>query len=109
MAGLPDFENPPVIETVLGVQFAPLSRFTVPYFGLYWQKIKHEYDHFEVYPPLASLIEEFGTAVPSRPPPRQPQVSIELTNEPGIRCWFLDKSENNLIQVQQDRFVHNWK
>jgi len=105
VSGLPDFENPPVIETVLGVQFVPLDRFMVPHFGLYWQKIKQEYDHFQVFPPLANVIEEFGSAIPSR----LPQISVELINAPELRCWFLDKSENNLIQVQRDRFIHNWK
>ena len=29
--------------------------------------------------------------------------------QPEVRCWFVDKSQSRLIQVQRDRFVHNWR
>jgi len=39
MRMLPDFNEPPVIETVLGLQFDSLESFSIPHFGLYWSKI----------------------------------------------------------------------
>lgn len=101
---LPAFENPPVIETVLGVQFAPLESFTIPCFGLYWQRIRGRYPVQETQPALTRILEDFGTRLPVRPP-----LGIELVSQPEVRCWFIDASSTELIQVQRDRFIRNWR
>ena len=100
VAGLPDFDNPPVIETVLGVQFTPLPKFGIPHYGLYWEKIKKAYDHYEVHPPIVSVPDERGT---------DGEFLIDLARGPNFRCWFIDESNNNLIQLQKDRFILNWR
>ncbi len=102
---LPDYDNPPVVETVLGVQFAPLDAFSIAHIGLYWQTIRGSYPKCETYPPLSPIIEEFG--------PRKPQaeglaLGIEV-GEPLVRCWFMNQSENRLLQLQKDRFIQNWR
>jgi hypothetical protein len=51
---LPDFGAPPVVETALGVEFAPLRKWSVPHFGVFWNEIKSDYPRFEVQPALAS-------------------------------------------------------
>lgn len=101
---LPEFDNPPVIETALGVEFAPLSKWAIPHFGLYWAEIKNEYPHFEVQPPIASQIEKLG-----KPAKSPPLVTFELISQPTVRCWFIHKSHTRLLQIQNDRFVHNWR
>lgn len=35
---LPNFDNPPVIETILGVQFAQIPNLTSAHFGWYWRE-----------------------------------------------------------------------
>lgn len=90
---LPDFDNPPVIETVLGVQFTPLQSFSIPHYGIYWDKIRERYKQCQVHPPIAISINEMMNLAPSQ----------------NFRCWFVDESQNNLIQVQQDRFILNWR
>jgi uncharacterized protein (TIGR04255 family) len=97
-----DFSSPPVIETVLSVQFSPLHSFSVPHFGLYWEKIKGEFPRTEVKPPLGQVKEELRSSSLKRP-------EIEFVFEPVVRCWFLDKKGNQLIQVQNDRFIYNWQ
>jgi hypothetical protein len=57
---LPKFNRPPVVETVLGVEFAQLIRWGIPHFGLYWATIRNEYQHCPVREPLLSRIETFG-------------------------------------------------
>jgi uncharacterized protein (TIGR04255 family) len=32
-----------------------------------------------------------------------------IESPPTPRCWFLNQEETELIQVQPDRFVHNWR
>ena len=103
LAPLPRFSSPPVIETVLGVEFAPLEKWSVPYFGLLWHDIRHHFPKIEVKPPLDSQIEKFEQ-------PRQPGGSrFELLAEPEIRCWFIDAHDRTLVQVQKNRFTYNWR
>lgn len=101
---LPDFNEPPVIETVLGVQFSPIKNFSIPHYGLYWAKIRNDYPQYTVQPALDPVIERFE-------PESQPEfkIGVELVSAPEIRCWFIDRSETRLIQVQKDRFIHNWR
>lgn len=102
---LPDFADPPVIETVLGVEFAPLSKWGIPHFGLFWHEIKGEYPRFEVQPPLDSQIERFGKPTKLL----LPHIKFELVTQMPARCWFIHQSETRLLQVQNDRFIHNWR
>lgn len=98
----PDFDDPPVIEVVLSVQFEPLSLFATAQFGRLWEYYRDEFPKTEDKPALQQVIERFGV--------RPPSFSIELGIEPRpLRCWFKQKDETELIQVQQDRFVFNWK
>ena len=101
---LPEYGSPPVIETVLGVQFSPLSSFQVPHFGLFWNRIRRAYPLVEVQPPLSPMFEQFapkGTG-------GEIQVRFE-EGQPDVRCWFKNQEETQLIQVQRDRFVVNWR
>jgi uncharacterized protein (TIGR04255 family) len=98
------FEAPPVAETILGVQFVPLRKLTLPYQGLFWSKVRRRYPRQEVHPPLPHTAQEsfMGLVV-------QPSISLELTSEPDARCWFIDDSSTQLIQIQRDKFIRNWR
>jgi uncharacterized protein (TIGR04255 family) len=89
------------VETVLGVSFAPLEGWSIPHFGLFWNEIKSEYPNFDVQPAL--------------PPPVSPQVGLEagpifriMPPVQSQRCWFFNNSRASLLQLQHDRFLHNW-
>lgn len=98
---LPDFEKPPVIEVVCGVQFQQLKDLTTPHFGLLWERFKPEYSSCKEVNPLTPTIEKFGES---------PKVSFEITEVPPLpRIWFLNKEDTGIIQIQQDRFLHNWR
>src|SRR5208283_4765348 len=101
---LPDFGNPPVVETVLGVEFAPLSKWGIPHFGLFWNGIRDEYPRFEVQPPLESAPEKF-----TKQDKLLPQISFQLVSHIPVRCWFVHQSDARLLQVQNNRFIHNWR
>jgi uncharacterized protein (TIGR04255 family) len=98
-----DFERPPVTETVLGVQFAPLRALTLPYFGLFWEDIRDRYPGHEVKPPLSPVEEDFSQ------PPKPTRLSLEVSSELDARCWFIDQTTTKLIQLQRDRFIRNWR
>ena len=89
------FENPPVVEVVFGVAFATIQKFCTPYVGRLWQSLGPEFNKAE---DVALL------AAPSSP------AQLDLSEPmPWPRVWLISKDEQNLIQVQKDRFLYNWK
>jgi uncharacterized protein (TIGR04255 family) len=100
-ADLPDFDSPPITETVFGVQYSTEHRVGLPELGLYAEMVKGEFPRLELRPPLGSWAE-------ARQAPRG---SLEVIHgaPPLPRCWFIDEPGNRLIQLQEDRFVHNWR
>lgn len=98
---LPDYESPPVIEVVCGILFKSIDKLLAPYFGLLWEKYKPEYPICREVPPLTPVIERFD---------EPPRVDLQLADVPPLpRIWFVHKNDNGIIQIQRDRFLHNWK
>jgi uncharacterized protein (TIGR04255 family) len=101
-SNLPEYARPPVTEVVIGVQFNTIEAFTAVHPGLYWQRVRNSYPKVNVQPPLSPVLELFGD--------EKPKVEAKLSSIPPLpRCWFLDDSQNRLVQIQPDRFLHNWK
>lgn len=96
----PKYDHPPVTEVVCGVVFAPLKGLLAPHLGLLWEKYKPEYAECQEAPPLAIQVEG--------PPSAQTEVGF-LEIPPLPRVWFIEPSGNRLVQVQRDRFHHNWR
>ncbi len=102
---LPDFENPPVIEVVLGFQFDEISELDTPHLGLLWSKFRTRFPRTEDHSPLDPVFESF------EPEQIRPLgLKIEYLHKPPIpRCWFLNNEGTELVQVQNDRIIHNWR
>jgi len=105
-ADLVDFDSPPVTEVVLGVQFNNLERFLSPHLGVVWSEFKDEFPIVEEHPYLPPTFETFGApaafVIPSM------NFQIELRPE-MLRVHFLNQQKTELLQVQRDRFLHNWR
>jgi uncharacterized protein (TIGR04255 family) len=102
---LPDFSDPPLAETVLSVHFDRLSALRTAHFGLYWDEIRTRFPKTEEQGELPPVVERF----PEQP---QPMVGIQfeaLGAPPPPRFWFIDDKGTELIQVQRDRFIKNWR
>lgn len=103
MTLLPEYGRPPVVEVAIGVQFAPLAGLSVGHVGLYWATIYDSFPRVEEQTPIIHVVE------PPHGPP-ETVIAFQLTDKPGLpRTWFLDASGNRVIQVQRDRFLHNWR
>jgi len=102
---LPEFDNPPVSEVALSVEFIPVDGWKSPYWGLFWGKIREEYPDVQVHHPLRSQIEVFGSDFWADRPPFQ----VAISEADLVRFWFLSKPANRLVQVQRDRFITNWR
>jgi uncharacterized protein (TIGR04255 family) len=99
--GLPAYENPPVVEVVCGVLFNPFQLLFAPHLGLLWEKYKSEYPNCREVPPLPPVIEQFE---------EPPKMELQIADVPPLpRVWFMHVSDNGIIQVQRDRFLHNWR
>lgn len=97
----PEFNNPPVNEVVLSLQFEPIVGFDTAHIGLLWQKYRRAYPKTTTKGQINPVIEGFEK-------PRQQTLSFKVV--PDVpRCWFENKAGTELIQVQQDRFLFNWK
>jgi uncharacterized protein (TIGR04255 family) len=95
---LPKFRRPPLIEVVHGVQFDRLQM-TVIHPGLFYAQIRDEFPK--------------SRTVPALPPLALTQPSAQSIQfaDPGEvpRAWFLDENEINLVQLQADRLLLNWR
>lgn len=102
---LPDFERPPLNEVVLGVQFKPVLGYQQIRAGEVWSLFRNDFPIVREVPALPPSFETFGPAVAPLG-----QVNLQLVaGASHDRFWFLSQNEEELIQFQQDRFLHNWR
>lgn len=102
---LPEFDNPPVGEVVLSIQFEPLQSLNAAQLGYIWSLFKAEFPKATQKTPIEPVIEKFTD--------KSAQIgkgfSFTLVNDDLVpRMWFKNESETDLIQVQRDRFLRNW-
>lgn len=101
--GLPDFGDPPLVETALSLQFESLQAFSLVHVGMLWNEFRTSFPRVEEHPPLGGARETFRVPSPA-------SVGVTIERKPPLpRVWFLNESRSQLIQVQEDRFIHNWR
>jgi len=102
---LPEYERPPLVEVVLSVQFAPLPGITIAHLGLLWGRFRDQFPQVEEHAPLPRVYEALDS-----PRALEARVSFEVADRPpSPRLWFVKGEGSELIQVQADRFIHNWR
>lgn len=103
---LPEFDRPPVTEVVLSLQFAELRNYRSVHAGLLWSRFRRAgFTDFSEHSPIEPRFETFG-------PPETPQPKLKIVARdemPAPRVWFVKKGGNELVQVQADRFIRNWR
>jgi uncharacterized protein (TIGR04255 family) len=102
---LPEFDNPPVVETVLSVQFGPLPQLQTAHLGLLWGEYRKHFPRTEERPTVEPVIERF----PEVAPPRLGLKLQAFDRPPVPRLSFTNTQGNEMIQVQNDRFTKNWR
>jgi len=104
---LPEFENPPVVEVAISLQFKPFELIRAAHFGILWESLRREgFSRVEDHGELEPAFEEFGTKSGGRV-----GVRFQAFDDapPLPRIWFLNQARNELIQVQRDRLIVNWR
>jgi uncharacterized protein (TIGR04255 family) len=96
------FEHPPVSEVVLGAQFAKpvvdlevLANFAV--------RVKEALPARQQHEALVPTEESFA------PPARAPRIQVRAATPVMPRTWFISADERQLVQLQGDRLVLNWR
>jgi uncharacterized protein (TIGR04255 family) len=98
---LPDYGDPPVNEVVIGVQFNRTA-ITGAHIGLFWEELRDEFPKASEQPPLEPKIEPLQLRHFSAP-------ILELTFWRGSRYWLTSEDDVQLIQIQADRLLYNWR
>src|SRR5260370_41983411 len=103
---LPEFEQPPVVEVAISLQFKSLESLRSPHFGLLWDAFRSDgYSRIEEHAELEPAFEEFETSP-------TPKVGIRGQSfddaPPPSRIWFLNEPLNELIQGKRARRIVMW-
>lgn len=101
---MPSFRRPPVIETVLGVQFEPLRKMTNAHLGAFWKTLGPEWMKVRDVPSLEPELEFFGDEQTWG----QFGGRLKLTSDPASRIQVRNDTEDRMIQVQNGRLHYNW-
>ncbi len=101
---LPHFENPPLTETILGVQFDPVRKLRTGHLGQFLGGLGQEWEQLHDAPPLGQTHEH----VEPDPDwvPRDVQLQLTLPGASRLRARRTDRSR--MVQVENGWFVYNW-
>lgn len=87
----------------MSIQFDALRELRQAHIGLLWTELRDDYPIIEDRPAIDPVFESFEE-------PIRPAFKFEIsTSAPVLRALFLSEDRQRLLQVQTDRFVHNWR
>ena len=93
--------KPPVVETVLTVQFSDLPNWKSIHHGLYYEHIRDKYPEFEQIAEIPPIIESFP------PVPRRMMLEFRSRVDEGCASYTSQK-KTELVRVQKNRFAYHW-
>ena len=100
----PSYEQPPVVETVLGVQFDRLPSLKNAQVGAFWKSLDtSEWPTIVDAPPLPPQSEVFTKAAKWAK-----GIQLQLSQDSSSRLQIKSKDDDRMIQVQNGRLHFNW-
>ncbi len=104
MGPLPDYETPPVVETILGVQFELLPGFRNAHLGGFWKTLDtEEWPNVWDAPLLPPQFEQFAESFKW-----VPGIQFQFTQNPTSRLQIKNRDGDRMIQLQNGRLHFNW-
>ena len=97
------WNRPPVIEVVLGVQFAPLEQFNNGHLGWFWRQLRGDYPNANDSAPIPPVIESFG----NEPEFGFPGIGF-ATMRGDSRLRMVSTDGSRMVQLQNGWLVVNW-
>jgi uncharacterized protein (TIGR04255 family) len=103
-SALPKYDHPPVVETILGVQFEPIAGLHSAHLGAFWATLGAEWPSTEEATPLEPQFERFDDGA------RWAELGLRLRLSalPQPRIRIRNAANNRMIQLQNGRFIVNW-
>ncbi|OGT20931.1 MAG: hypothetical protein A2V90_00110 [Gammaproteobacteria bacterium RBG_16_57_12] len=103
---LPKFDNPPVIETILSAQFEHLDIFSNAHAGWFWKNyLDNQWIQVQEVPRIDDQFERFGNErgwILNR--------GLRIAHAPqSERTQIIRSDWQRMIQVQDSRFIYNWR
>lgn len=96
------FDRPPVVETVLGVQFAPLPKLTTAILAAFWKELGENWPDITVVPELVPQFETFGDISAW-------QGGFLRLSQTPLACFQIKNAQGDrMVQIQNGRFHYNW-
>ena len=98
------FEKPPVVETVLGVQFDRIRHLKTAHLGVFWKRLGSYWCKVDDAPSIEPQIEKFGekeTWTPSG-------IRWRVSPEADIRLQLRNEDRDRMVQIQNGRLHYNW-
>jgi uncharacterized protein (TIGR04255 family) len=101
----PEYDRPPVVETILGVQFQPLAKFSNGHLGAYWKILgSKDWPTLTDAPPLEPQFEQFTEEARWIPA----GVLMKLSQDLSSRLQMKNEKGDQMIQLQNGRLIFNW-
>jgi uncharacterized protein (TIGR04255 family) len=101
---LPSFTSPPVGEVVIGIQFEQLHGLDARHIGKVAEAFSGRLPSFAAHPLLDPQIERFDRLPAGIP------FGFSMVEPPVFpRLWFMRGDGSELVQIQRDRLMHNWR
>lgn len=102
---LPQFRDPPLIETALSLQFSPIPELRSTHLASFWMRHRDAFPITEDAEPIASQKVLFGADIlRASGPPR-----IQLSTPRQSRLQMVSEDLCRMVQVQNGRLVFNWR
>lgn len=103
---LPDFRQPPLVEVAIGAQFEEIDGFRSIHYGAVADEFISDYAKVEDKQTLQPTFEVFGGSAIFGD---KPAFRLETADYILPRLWLISENEGRIIQVQNNRFILNWK
>ncbi len=101
---MPRFDNPPVVETVMGVFFRPLAGFTIAERSIFWSQLRSEFPAVEEKPPVDEVQESFDENTINAA-----GIRWQIEEFPPVRLWAKSDDRRHTLQIQQNALFVNWE
>ena len=99
---LPDYNEPPVTETVIGIAFQRPPNYCDLFAGKVWELFEEEFPGYAQHPAQEPQFEIFGGR------PQGDSISFNF-GPPQSRYWFISADNSRLLQFQGNMLLYNWR
>lgn len=101
---LPNYLRPPIVETILGVQFEPLLGLHNAHLGAFWKTLGDDWPTVADAAPLEPQFERFEPGGMWQ----RMGIQLRLMENPTARLQIKNRDNDRMIQVQNGRLHFNW-